>query len=231
MKTVSINQARTLNLAVEAIHQRPILVQFPTVFVLMAAPTAVGAEQLDGLKTRLSGKNYGTAIGSLGKFIAQASRDSLPREFNRVGHYRPLNGSFIRLPFRNEAFQSKTIRNGTHQGLLLPPGPFATLFQRIESSFESYAPEAIWNGQNYCAPLCTSCNVSGDPDGSIVEYEKAVVFAEARGIDLFITAHRPSTEKGSYPILGFERDKVSVHREGPGLDSLKNKIPASLMNW
>ncbi len=231
MQTISITHARTADLAVEAIHQRPILVQFPTVFVLLAAPTATGAAQLDALKTRLSGKNYGTAIGSLRKFIAQASRTNLPREFNRAGHYRPLNGSFIRLPFRDRQFQSTTIRNGTHQGLLLPPGPFVQLFKRIESSFESYAPEAIWNGRNYCALLCTSCNVSGDPDGSIVAYDKAVAFAEARNIGLFITTSRPSAERGSYPILGFERDQVNIHREGPGLDNLKTKIPAKLVNW
>lgn len=231
MQTISLRHARTADLAVDAIHQRPILVQFPTVFVLLAAPTATGAAQLDQLKTRLDGKNYGTAIGSLRKFIAQADQGNLPRAFNRVGQYRPLTGSFIRLPFRDRAFQSTTIRNGTHQGLLFPPGPFSALFKRIESSFESYAPEAIWHGRNYCAPLCTSCNVSGDPDGSIVEYDKALRFAEARSIDLFITTARPSAEKGSYPILGFEKDKVSVHREGPGLDGLKIRIPASLVSW
>lgn len=231
MKTITINSMRAPELAIDAIHQAPILVQLPTVFVLLAAPTSAGATQLDNLKTRLPGKNYGTAIGALTKFIGQADSAYLPREFSRPGHYKMLNGSFMRLPFRNEECESKTIRNGTHQGLLLPVGPYTELFKRIESTFEFYAPDPMWMGKNYCAPLCTSCNVSGDPEGSIVDYEKAQMFAEERGIGLFITATRSSTEKGSYPIFGFERDTVRIYRDGPGLAALKTRIPARLSTW
>ena len=230
MKIVSISEKSTIELAIREIHQHPILVQLPTVFVLLAAPTSKGVQQLDNSKTRLPGKNYGTAIGSLNNFLAQARQDYLPNPFTSADQYASLVGTFIRLPFRDDAFQSKTIKNGTHQGLLLT-GIYLSLFKQIEASFASYSPDEIWNYSNYCAPLCTSCNVSGDPDGSIVQYDKALSFAKARGISLFITADKPSSEKGSYPILGFEKDKVRIHREGPGLDSFKAKIPVHLRSW
>ena len=230
MKITSINHPATAELAIREIHQRPILVQFPTVFALLAAPTSKGVRQLDESKIRLGGKNYGTAIGSLDNFVAQARPDHLPDDFRSVEHYAKLAGSFIRLPFRDSAFQSKTIKNGTHQGLLLT-GVFSNLFQQIEASFATYSPDEIWNYSNYCAPLCTSCNISGDPDGSIVQFDKALNFARSLGIKLFITADKTATEKGSYPILGFEKQRVSIHRDGPGLDTFKTKIPAPLRTW
>lgn len=230
MKITSISDPSTVELAIREIHKGPILVQLPTVFGLLAAPTSKGARQLDSSKIRLAGKNYGTAIGSLTNFVAQAKRDHLPDNFNCTEQYANLIGAFIRLPFREDTFQSKTIKNGTHQGLLLK-GAYSALFQQIETSFASYSPDEIWNYTNYCAPLCTSCNISGDPDGSIVEFSKAKQFAETMGINLLITADKPSTEKGSYPILGFEKQRVNIHRAGPGLDGFRTKIPAALRAW
>lgn len=230
MTILSINDPAALDLATEAIHQRPILVQFPSVFVLLAAPTSKGAHQLDATKSRLSGKNYGTAIGCLNRFIAQARPDTLPDEFTRCEHFAALTGSFIRLQVDQETFQSKTIRNGTHQGLLLD-GIYSSLFRRMEESFDTTSPECMWNHRKYTAPLCTSCNLSGDPEGSITEYDKAFAFAKTRHIQLFLTASQQSGEKGSYPILGFESDRVRIHREGPGLDTFKEKIPTRLRSW
>ncbi|WP_460675036.1 hypothetical protein [Larkinella ripae] len=230
MNILPINDPAVLELATEEIHQRPILVQLPTVFVLLAAPTAQGAHQLDATKTRLAGKNYGTAIGSLDRFIAQAEPQMLPDEFNCAARFRALTGTFIRLSFHHPTIQSKTLRNGTHQGLLLG-GPYAALFSWIEESFESRTPEAMWNYRNYSAPLCTSCNVSGDPEGSIVAYDKALLFAQTRDIRLFITTTEAPPEKGSYPIFGFQKDQVSIHRDGPGLDRFKELIPENLRSW
>lgn len=230
MNILGLDDPAAMDLATDEIHQRPILVQFPTVFVLMAAPTASGAQQLDATKTRLAGKNYGTAIGSLAKFVAQANTELLPDDFNCGEQFQALTGTFIRLPFRGERVQSKTIRNGTHQGLLLD-GLYGALFSWIEGSFSSNPPEAMWSYKNYGAPLCTSCNVSGDPEGSIIDYDKAFSFAQTRGIQLFLTCPEPGSEKGSYPIFGFQKDKVSIHRGGPGLDRFKEKISVRLRGW
>ena len=230
VKTISINDKSTISLVVHEIHRNPILVQLPTVFSLLVAPTSRGARQLDALKSRLTDKNYGTAIGSLDNFLAQAKTDYLPGDFSSAENYTPLTGAFFRLQFREENFQSKTIRNGTHQGLLLA-GTYRTLFKAIENSFAASLPDAIWNYQNYYAPLCTSCNISGDPDGSIVEFDKALEFAKLRGVNLFITSDKSSVEKGSYPILGIEKKRIRIHREGPGLDRFTEKIPVPLRSW
>ena len=219
-----------MDMIVNAIHRHPVLVQLPSVFALMAAPTTEGARQLDACKMRLEGKNYGTAIGSLHRFIAQAQPGALPAQFNNTGHFSGMTGSFIRMRFREKNFDSKTIRSGTHQGLLLN-GVLRELFRRIENSFSDYPPDEIWNGRNYNAPLCTSCNVSGHPDGSITTLDKAIQFARGRSIPFIVTATATSGEKGSYPIFGFAEDGVHIHREGPGMGRFKEKIPAALRNW
>lgn len=163
-------------------------------------------------------------------FLAQAKTDCLPGDFASADNYAALAGAFFRLQFRGACFQSKAIRNGTHQGLLLT-GAFRTLFKAIEDSFAGCSPDVIWNYRNYCAPLCTSCNISGDPDGSIVQFDKAMEFAKTRGINLFITSDKPSVEKGSHPILGIEKERIRIHREGPGLERFKEKIPVPLRSW
>ena len=206
MKLIHLADTDAIDKAVEAIHDAPILVQFPTVFVLLAAPTLKGAEQLDDTKIRLDGKNYGTAIGSLSKFVGHADKSQLPDEYSSPAAFRSMTGTFIRLPFHDFNFQSHTIKNGTHQGLLLD-GAYNQLFRRIEDSFEPYAPDQIWNQRNYSAPLCTSCNVSGHPDGSIVEFDKALDFAREREIKLFIRSEVKTTELGSSPIFGFTQIK------------------------
>ena len=230
MTILPISDALAIDLAVQEIHRRPILIQLPTVFGLLAAPTSKGAAQLDNLKMRRPDKNYGTAIGSLDKFIAQARPDCLPDSFANAGQYADLAGAFIRLPFRDKKFQSKTIKDGTHQGLLLIDS-YADLFVKIEASFAGYTPDKLWGYVNYGAPLCTSCNLSGDPNGSIIAFDKALEFAKSRGVNVFLTATQPATQKGSYPILGFKKHQVTVHRTGPSLQTFTAKIPAHLRSW
>lgn len=230
MKVLDIEAPGAIGVGLDAIHERPIVVQLPTVFVLLAAPSGRGARQLDDTKTRLAGKNYGTAIGSLHRFLAQAVAADMPQEFNSAEHFEPLTGTFIRLRFRAPTFQSPTIRDGSHQGVLLD-GVHRQLFREIEASFLSARADPIWDGDNYSAPLCTSCNESGHPDGSIVKREIALDFAEAHDIRVVLTCGSTATELGSYPIFGFERDRVSVHRDGPGLATFKARIPERLRGW
>ena len=215
---------------IDALHHEPVIVQLPTVFVLLAAPTAAGAAQLDRCKTRLSGKNYGTAIGSLARFLAQADAAAMPDRFCSTDDFAPMTGTFIRLRFRAPDADSPVMRGGTHQGLLLD-GPHRALFDRIENSFEGGAPDDIWQGRNYNAPLCTSCNVSGDADGSIVDLDRALAFAEQRGVRVMLTCRERATELGSYPIFGYARDGVRVHREGPRLAEFQQRIPPELRRW
>ncbi|HEX6704544.1 MAG TPA: hypothetical protein VF169_07260 [Albitalea sp.] len=148
----------------------------------------------------------------------------------RREHFEPMTGSFIRVRFRSADFQSPTIRDGTHQGVLLD-GPHRQLFKRIEAAFQAHPPEPIWGGVNYAAPLCTSCNMSGDPEGSIVRTEKALAFARLRGLRLVLTCPPAAGELGSYPVLGYEPAGVRVHRPGPCLERFKEKVPPALRTW
>jgi hypothetical protein len=230
MKTIDIHEPQAISCAIAKIHHQPIIVQLPTVFVLMAAPTVEGALQLDRTKSRLSGKNYGTAIGDLKKFLQQAIPENLPSEFSKPEDYIKMTGAFIRLQFRDKNFQSSAIRNGSHQGVLLD-GIFNELFTQIEDSFEGHPVDGLWGEKNYGAPLCTSCNVSGDHEGSIVAYDKAIAFGKANGISLMLTSGEKRNELGSYPIFGFEADRVTIHRQGPGLPDFQDKIPYKLRGW
>ena len=230
MRVLDIREAGAIELAAAALHEAPIVVQLPTVFVLLAAPTTEGALQLDRTKSRLAGKNYGTAIGSLERFLAQANRDELPQEFASAAPFGAMTGSFIRMRFRDESFNSSAIRAGSHQGVLLD-GAHRELFCRVEDSFDGAPPDALWDGRNYGAPLCTSCNESGDPEGSIVDAGRALAFARSRRLGLVLTGPSAHGELGSYPIFGFERDRVRIHREGPGLSLFKGRIPAHLRSW
>jgi hypothetical protein len=230
MRLIDIRHRDAMALAVAEVHEQPIVVQLPTVFVLLAAPTTRGARQLDISKTRLPDKHYGTAIGSLDRFLAQSDPAHLPPGFSLAEDFMRMTGTFIRLRFRGPDFHSPALRAGTHQGVLLN-GLHRSLFERIEASFLAGPPDPMWGGDNYCAPLCTSCNVSGDPDGSIVDLEKALAFARERGVRLVITGPQRSSELGSYPIFGYERDRVRVHRVGPGLEGYKQKVPPSLRAW
>jgi len=231
MKVLDIRDRGAIDLAVQAVHTAPIVVQLPTVFVLLAAPTSEGAVQLDRTKARLAGKNYGTAIGSLERFLAQARPDELPQEFRGdSGPFEAMTGTFIRLRFRAPDFSSSVMRAGTHQGVLLD-GPHRELFRRIEASFLDRPADPLWGGENYAAPLCTSANESGHPDGSIVAEAKALAFARERGLGLVLTGPAAEGELGSYPIFGFERNAVRVHREGPGLARFKARIPERLRSW
>ncbi|MFD2888172.1 hypothetical protein [Chitinophaga cymbidii] len=230
VRLIDITQPSAIALATAAVRHHPVLVQLPTVFALLAAPTSEGARQLDNCKMRLAGKNYGTAIGSLHKFLAQAQPASLPASFNTARHFSNMEGAFIRLQFRQRHCQSQTLRNGTHQGLLLS-GAFRELFISIENAFEDYPSDDMWSGNNYGAPLCTSCNISGDPGGSIVSLDKAMEFARQRKIPFIITTKNAACEKGSYPIFGFSHEGVHLHRRGPGMERFAGRIPASLQRW
>jgi hypothetical protein len=230
MRIIDIRHRDAFDLAVGEVHHHPIIVQLPTVFVLLAAPTSAGAAQLDAVKRRPAGKHYGTAIGSMERFLYQADPSRLPDEFSSGAQFARMSGSFIRLQFRSPDFQSACIRDGTHQGLLLD-GIHRELFERIEASFLWSKPDALWGGHNHSAPLCTGCGLSGDAEGAIVRLDKALIFGRLHGLRLIVTCPETAAQLGACPVLGYQKQRVAVHREGPYLEQFKARVPKRLHGW
>ena len=225
MKTIiDINHPGVFGTIIDEIHRKPFILQLTSVYVLMAAPTRQGARQLDWLKTRQPHKNYGTAIGNLDNFLSCANKDLLPYEFTVPDSFEKLTGSFVRVHFANTNFNSPVIRNGTHQGLILD-GILRELFMAIEASFAGTDNQDIWAGNFYYSPLCTSCNISGDPLGSITNYDQAIDFAEARNVELIVTGEQTKGPQGSYPIFGMYRDGIEIHRNGPNMEEIMALFP------
>jgi len=227
MRVIHISETDSYQAAVKAIRTHPILVQLPTVYVLLAPATAAGASWLDQAKQRQPNKNYGTAIGDVEQFRRMVTPGTLPHELDRAQGLNVLTGAFIRCTVAPSDYDSVMVRGGTHQGVLLP-GPQRDLFTVLEASLDDMADPSIVAGHHYTAPLCTSCNISGDPDGSIVEWSRARQFALDRDIPLVITSEAATGQAGSYPIFALSANAARIERQGPRMDELKAALPARL---
>lgn len=201
-----------------------LLLRMPAVFVLLAPPTKLGIQSLHFVKSRLANKNYGTAIGRIDHFYNMVNHESIPDTIKKPSDLELFTGSFVRILITDSRFNSDLVRNGTHQGVLIPTGPYRRLFIALEDAFAHYCESHLFNGHNYFAPLCTSANISGDPLGSITELNRAVEFGVSRNIPLFISSNQVDTEKGSYPIFFLKKDKVTIERNGPGEEKILEKI-------
>jgi len=231
MKELWINDHSAISDAMEILSSdKPvIMVQLQTVYVLLAPPTRAGVQCLDTAKNRLSGKNYGTAIGSLAKFHAMAMKDTLPKELDSESGLQLLMGAFIRISIANTGFSSAVSRAGTHQGVLLD-SPYREVFCGIEEGLSEKREPGLFNGNEFTAPLCTSANLSGDPLGSITNWNRAYNFGVERGIPLVLRSESSKGSLGSYPIFELTRDKIMIDRNGPGEEEIKSRLPQSLFN-
>ena len=208
--------------------EKPVIMfQLPSVYTLIAPPTKTGAATLNEAKQRLSGKNYGTAIGSLNSFSAMAMENSLPSELSSPEALKLLTGAFIKINIAPNDFNSVVVRNGTHQGVLLD-APHRDVFIMIEEGLKEIAEPELFSGKHFTAPLCTSANKSGDPLGSITDWERAYRFAKDRGVGLVIRSEKANGTPGSYPIFHVTPKKISIKRSGPGEEEIKRKLPQHL---
>lgn len=214
--------------AIDALASGAIMLQMPAVFVLLAPPNDEGSAWLDVAKQRLPGKNYGTAVGRMEPFHALALPGALPHELAGPASLQVLTGSFIRFSVADAATDTPMVRKGTHQGLVID-GAHRDLFVAIEEGLAHVAQPSIIGGHTYTAPLCTSANYSGHPDGSIVDGTVARAFAAERGVRLLITAPADPSARGSYPIFWLRPDYVTVERDGPGRERLEAMLPRRLM--
>jgi tRNA A37 threonylcarbamoyladenosine synthetase subunit TsaC/SUA5/YrdC len=229
MHEVHISDSAAVNAVIDTLQHDVVMVQMPTVFVLLAPPNSNGVERLDRAKVRLPNKNYGTALGDLESFYAMALPSTLPPELDSVEGLKVLSGAFIRITVAAESFNSAMVRNGTAQGLLLE-GPHRELFKAVEASFADIVEPSMVGGHAFAAPLCTSANISGHPDGSIVSWDKAYAFGVERNIPLVVRCEPEEGLVGSYPIFWLQHDRVRIERNGPRLEELKAGLPARLFS-
>jgi tRNA A37 threonylcarbamoyladenosine synthetase subunit TsaC/SUA5/YrdC len=227
MHEIHISDPDTVNAVIDTLRHDVVMIQMPTVFVLLAPPNCEGVERLDRTKIRLANKNYGTALGDLESFYAMALPSTLPPELDSVERLKVLSGAFIRITVAPSNFNSAMVRNGTAQGLLLE-GPHRALFKAVEASFTDLVEPSLVGGHKFAAPLCTSANISGHPEGSIVSWERAYAFGVERNIPLVVRCEPEPDMVGSYPIFWLQHDQVRIERNGPRMEELKAALPARL---
>lgn len=227
----------TIDLAEFDAHKRimgrlengPFILELPTVFSLVCLPNNTSIDQLNKAKVRGNNKYYGSLIGNLTNFYKLLLPEIIPPGFSRANKFTELNGSFIRGKITKDTFNSATVKNGTHQGLLLE-GPIQELSSAIELNFQEQSDPNLYNLQSYSAPICTSANISGDPNGSITRLEKALEFAEQRNIELVVTIDEKlkKSNRGSYPILWFRENKITIERSGPDLGRFRSIVESTM---
>lgn len=233
MEEISIRDSEVLESCMGAFRKFPVvMIQFPEVFGLMALPNQDGINGLNRVKNRLPGKLYGTIIGDLHRFISMGTTSGFPEYASTEDEYQKLEGAILRIKVGDESKNTSTISNGTHQSLLLPGGLIRSFFQQLEKEFFPLADSGLFLGHPFSAPLCTSANMSGHPDGSITNIEIAREFGKKNGVPLLIRSEEGLTSsKGSYPILSLEKSKIWIERKGPGLDKIISRFEPGLISF
>ena len=231
MKELEISERGVFEACIQALASFPVvMIQFPEVFGLMAMPNREGVAGLNRVKSRLPNKLYGSVIGDLDKFMAMHTESGRTDYFNDEADIHKLNGSIIRIRIDESQRNSPACLNGTHQSLLLPESAIRELFRSLEQAFESNADPELFLGHAFSAPLCTSANISGHPEGSITKIDSAREFGRKMGIPLLIRFSESDSllKKGSYPVLFLEKDGIIIERNGPGLEEIIASFPAGL---
>lgn len=231
MKELLASEAGLLDACLESFRSFPVvMLQFPEVFALMAPPNQQGVDALNRVKKRLPEKFYSTLVGEDAHFLHLT--DYLPEYLPRDQAGSLLEGSIMRIRVADVDKNSPVCFAGTHQGLVYRQGYLRELFKALEKAFKPIAEPGFHFGKNYSAPLCTSANISGHPDGSITDLTTARRFAESAGIPLLIRSAEPdANEKGSYPVLIPEKDHIRVERNGPGLSEIMQRFPDGLFRY
>lgn len=224
MEEIFAGDSGILDACLDSFRKHPvIMLQFPEVFALMALPNQDGVYGLDKTKQRLPQKFYGSVVGDEKRFFGMCRR--LPDYLNPDTAGDMLEGCIARIIIGDKSQHSKASSYGTHQSLIFQQGPLRKLFSELELALEDIADTSLFLGHRYSAPLCTSANLSGHPEGSITEIEKARAFGKATGLPLLIRFGEQSGNKGSYPVLALGDSFIQVERDGPGLDLLRSRFP------
>lgn len=227
MREIEIQESGCAEAVIAALRQNVVMIQLPSVFALLAAPNADGVRWLNAAKSRLPNKTYSSCIGEVQRFYDMVMPGSLPPELDSVDALRSLTGAILRVTVAPEEFNSVTVRAGTHQALLLD-GPHGELFNAIEAGLRDAVEPELFAGRTVSAPLGSSANISGHPDGSITTWERAWAFGKERGVPLVVRCEFADDRQASPTILALLRDRVTVERAGPHPEQLLSRLPPRL---
>jgi hypothetical protein len=223
MRILDLDTEATMGAVIDELQSLPVLVQLPQVYTLLAPATPAGAAGLNRMKTRQPGKVYGTAVGRMQSFWDMIDCGSLPEGIQEPEVLDAVPDVFYRCKITDVETETAAVRQGTHQTLVLG-GRVRELMRYVEEAFGSQAEPEMFGGHHYSAPLITSCNISGDPLGSITDEAHARDFCDQRGVGLWVRGSSTSCEQGSFPILELGPAGIGIGREGPGLDRILESI-------
>jgi hypothetical protein len=220
MQVVDYNKQTDTELLYEYLKKGPLLLELNSVFAVIALPDQSGVGMINRVKNRLPGKAYGGLIADYKGFILASLLNVEEKQIMLTDELAALfNNCFIRLPWQEDHASQGMTMDGMFQGLILSE-PFRSFAASIEQKIiqqENASPFLKWL-------ICSSANISGDPMGSIIQFEKALQFGKDRGIEYMITfSGLPElSEKGSFPIFSFTEGLFRIERDGPGAENIKN---------
>jgi tRNA A37 threonylcarbamoyladenosine synthetase subunit TsaC/SUA5/YrdC len=185
--------------------------EFSGVYGLIAANSFQGVKALDVAKNRLPHKFYSSVLGSQ-EILSFAKPNKLVELKESL--IETFEGSFIRFVVDKKESNNALISNGTHQ-ILIKRLFYRNVFKLLENGLSKFMEPSPYFSFNCFAPICSSANISGDIAGSITSKQRALEFAKARNIKLFIHSKLNTLEQGSYPVFSIDENlNVKIERKG-----------------
>lgn len=199
----------------------PILLDLGCVYALVSLPTSKGKLDLDYLKSRLPGKTYGSMVSDFALFLKESDlAENIKTSLLDSQNPNRLEGSFIRLPWKQSEALNTFTKNGTHQGLIVPE-PIRSFCQNMESHFL----EDKLNRRGFSRLICTSANISGAPSGSITSLDRVRIFGKEREVSLLVRFKlEANEERGSFPIFSIDKEGYTIERKGPKFLQFENQL-------
>lgn len=222
MRIHEYNNDDNLAFVFDALSLGGFLIDLGSVFALIALPTKQGVDFIDKTKKRLLGKAYGSIVSDPIDFIRSSKLDNASKELllDSFSSVRITN-CFLRIPWKDET--NELLINGTHQGLLIDEERHH-FFAELNSFVAGINQKELIGGIS--SVICSSANLSGHPDGTITDLNKAITFGDDNNIDLLIKFKRITEmqTKGSFPIFSIGYQSFRVERNGPGQDGIKSML-------
>ncbi len=226
MQEVELSDPSALGLALDVLRSaNPVfLLRMPAVYALVAPPTVRGARALDAVKQRLPGKTDGSMIGARAAFRGRAAPAAHPPAFAEADALSCFEDAVVRLRLQGPPNSTAVVRDGSHQGLLFGAGAHRDFALGLEAGLTDAREPELFGGSVYTVALCTSANLSGDPQGSIVDESRAAAFAQERGVQRWVRAPEGEGVPGSYPVFSLSSDGCTVERDGPGRARIERRV-------